>query len=262
LAPSANNTWLQQQQPQQPQQRRHLVAEDVTHRNDQHDAEGGVGETRIPLLVEVPSRHQSSTVVSPPSSVGSDLSAHDDDLDGDGDDDDLYDYRFDGDHHGPDHDHGDGYYYGHALPHFLRRRKKRSFRRRILKMLLQFYHLIFDLLLIVFVCVMGIFFDVEVQVVKQDRRQRAMNGAGRRGHHHGSGRVVIQTSTAERDGDNDDDKYGPKHKSKSHSPNYHHRFTKLLRSPPQSDVSMNGGSGTVGRPGEEDYWYTVTDGIV
>lgn len=109
-------------------------------------------------------------------------------------------------------------------------RRARPFRRSVAKQCFRLYHFLLDLLLLIFVCIMGLFLDVEVQVVKQDRRRARARGRG-------SGRVVIQT----RDHDEHRDQY--------------YQASNLLRSPPRSPGSSLG----------RDYWYqdaTYAGGIV
>lgn len=117
--------------------------------NLQHSQDvSSVEELRIPLLVEV--SRTSTEVVSPPSSVGS----------------------------------------AHSLASWSppplppQRPASRSFRRRFYKAASAVYYLMMDFLLLAFVCLMGLFFDVEVQVVKSDRRRARARGR--------SGRVIIQ----------------------------------------------------------------------
>jgi hypothetical protein len=148
-----------------------------------HISDGGSGhDLNIPLLVEIP-RQSTTAVVSPPSSVGSEASFH-----------------------------------PPSPPRTPPRIRRRPFRRRLLKLCLRLYHFLLDVLLLLFVCIMGLFFDVEVQVVKQDRRR----ARGR-----GSGRVVIQT----RDHQEERDPY--------------YRSTNLLQSPPRSPSSRR----------VQEYWY-------
>jgi hypothetical protein len=132
----------------------------------------------IPLLVEVP--QTPTTVVSPPSSVGSELS-----------------------------------HASSTPPPPPQRHSSRSFRYRFCKALSSLYYVVMDFLLLVFVCLMGLFFDVEVQVVKLDRRRARARGR--------SGRIVIQTRTS-----------GGKRR---HSSEF--RTTNLLRQPSRTgDESM------------------------
>lgn len=128
-------------------------------------------DLRIPLLVEVP--QTPTTVVSPPSSVCSEISVAS----------------------------------WTPPPRPPRHYSSRSFHIRFCKALLSMYYFVMDFLLLAFVCLMGLFFDVEVQVVKLDRRKARARGR--------SGRIVIQTTTSG----------GKRH----HSPEL--RTTNLLRQP-------------------------------
>ena len=158
---------------------------------------GGSGhDLNIPLLVEIP-QQSAPAVVSPPSSVGSEASFH-----------------------------------TPSPPRTPSRpiripsrilRRRRPCRRRVIKSCYRLYHFLLDLLLLIFVCIMGLFFDVEVQVVKQDRRR----ARGR-----GSGRVVIQTRDPQEE---------ERHR-------HHYQPSNLLRSPPQSPHSSLG----------REYWYRDT----
>jgi hypothetical protein len=142
-------------------------------------------DLNIPLLVEIP-QQSTPEVVSPPSSVGSESSFHPPSTST-----------------------------SRTPP-----RVRRTIRRRIVKQFFRLYHFLLDLLLLIFVCIMGLFFDVEVQVVKRDRRRSLARGRG-------SGRVVIQTR------DHDDEK------------NQHYLSSNLLKNPPRSPDSSLG----------PDYWY-------
>lgn len=63
---------------------------------------------------------------------------------------------------------------------------RRSFRKRIHKAISSVFIVVSDFLLLIFVCVMGLFFHVEVQVVKERARARR-------------GRITIQQSSSEAD---------------------------------------------------------------
>lgn len=151
-------------------------------------------ELSVPLLVEI-KHNESPVVVSPPSSVESEVSF---------------------DHHYNDFD---------AIPlppppRLVRSKRRSSWRkRRLVKTIIRLYQLLLDCLLLLFVCVMGLFFDVEVQVVRQDRRR-----GGR-----GSGRVVIQTTNGRNKNNNSYENGG-----NPYGRHGHHRASNLLRNQPES----------------------------
>lgn len=63
-----------------------------------------------------------------------------------------------------------------------RRRRRRPFREKLYKVIASVFVVIYDFLLLISVCLMGLFFHVEVQVVKQ------------RAHHGRRGRIIVQQS--------------------------------------------------------------------
>lgn len=214
---------------------------------------GGSGhDVHIPLLVEIPQKNggdgttaTTAEVMSPPSSVGSATSFHSQLM--------IPPSPPPSIHH---------YYQGLPPPSLRnrrikqqqqnRRRRRRSpFRIRniVWKQCLRLYHLVLDVLLLVFVCIMGLFFDVEVQVVKQDRRRLQRRGRG-------SGRVVIQTRDHHHqndkgdadyyDGNNEDDGYPHPHQDTYNaSSSSLYRATSLLHTPPRSPTTHPSG----------DEWY-------
>jgi hypothetical protein len=145
--------------------------------SQQHVVSGSGHDLNVPLLVEIPVQTPPE-VVSPPSSVGSEAS-----------------FR--------------------PLSASPPCTPPPHTQRRIVKLCFRLYHFLLDLLLLMFVCVMGLFFDVEVQVMKQDKRRSIATGRG-------SGRVIIQTR----------DRYDGNHK--------HYLSSNLLRSPPRSQNSSLG----------------------
>lgn len=118
-----------------------------------------IEDLRIPLLVEIP--HDDNLripVISPPSSGGSEVSM-------------LLSPITPPLQHKP--------FQSPSIQQPYESSSHRPFRQRLYRAISSVYYVISDFLLLVFVCLMGLFFDVEVQVVKHRTRGR-------------SGRVIVR----------------------------------------------------------------------
>jgi len=88
-----------------------------------------------------------------------------------------------------------------------------SFKQQIYKMISSIYYVVLDLLLLIFVCLMGLFFHVEVQVVKHG------NNGGNDINNNDRGRIIIQHQQQQQQNQNN----SINDSNKNNDTQYHHQ---------------------------------------